>query len=289
MVDQSRLLELREAISELASGHSAPRLVMPNVRVFESSQVTTPLEAMAEPNVALVAQGAKRSLLGERVFNYSAGQFFAVAVDLPLTSWISEASGELPFLAVGITLDPLIIAELLADAPAAATRPGERAAGESEAGPELIDAFLRVLDVARSPVDSQVLGPSITREIHWRLLTGAQGEMVREIGRADSPLAAVARAGAWLRANYDRPFRSDELARAVGLSASSVNRNFRHATSLSPLQYQKQVRLHRARMRLFSGEADIARIGHEIGYGSASQFSREYKRLFGRSPREDSR
>lgn len=287
MTDQTRLAELREAITDLATGYPAPRTVAPNVKVFSSAHVTAPLDAFTEPNVALVAQGAKRSLLAGQAFDYSAGQFLAVAVDLPLTSWISEASEEHPFLAVGIVLEPPLIAELLLDLPPQAVPSREPAVGESEAAPELVDAFLRLLKVVRSPLDYRVLGQGIVREIHWRLLTGAKSETIRGLGRADGELATVARAGAWLRDNLDQPFRAEDLASAVGLSVSSVNRRFRRATSLSPLQYQKQVRLHRARMRLLSGETDIARIGHDVGYTSASQFAREYRRLFSKAPRDE--
>jgi AraC-like DNA-binding protein len=281
----SRLPELRDVIEKLAVGHSAPHAVSPAVQVFSSPNVTTQLTAISAANVALVAQGAKRTFLGDEVFDYSAGQFLAVTVDVPLTSWITEASLESPFLAVGITLDPALIAELLIEQPASSTpRENARAVGEFDAAPELIDAVVRFLHTVQSPPDHRVLGPAIMREIHWWLLTGSQGAMIRDLGRADGDLAAVTRATAWLRANYDRPFRAESLAQAVGLSVSSVNRSFRRATALSPLQYQKQIRLHYARQRLLSGETDIARIGYAVGYTSASQFAREFKRHFGISP-----
>jgi AraC-like DNA-binding protein len=285
----TRLPELRDVIEKLAVGHAAPRSVAPAVKVFSSPRVTTPLEGISEANVALVAQGAKRSLLGDEVFDYSAGQFLAVTVDVPLTSWITEASQENPFLAVGITLEPTLIAELVLERPPSSSprsASNARAVGDFDATPELIDAVVRLLHSIQSPPDHRVLGRAIMREIHWWLLTGSQGAMIADLGRADGDLAAVARATAWLRANYDRPFRAESLAHAVGLSVSSVNRCFRRATTLSPLQYQKQIRLHHARMRLLSGEADIARIGYAVGYTSASQFAREFKRHFGHSPSE---
>ena len=238
MTRGSRLSELGALIDDLASGYLEPRTVAPNVRVFRSTHPTAPLNAIASPNVALVAQGAKRSLVGDRVFDYSAGQFLAVAVDLPLTSQVSKASEEMPFLAVGMSLDPALIAELLLDLPPRTARPAGPAIGDSQASPELIDALLRFLLVVRSPPDHRVLGPAIMREIHWRLLTGTQGEMIQGLGRAGGELSTVARAGAWLRENLDRPYRVEELAAAVGLSISSVNRSFRRTTRLSPLPYQ---------------------------------------------------
>ncbi len=287
MVIPSRLPELRDTIARLAAGHAAPRQVGRSVTVFSSARVTAPLDAITKPNVALVVQGAKRSILGDRVFDYGPGQFFVVTVDVPLTSWITAASDEAPFLAMGITLDPPLIAELLLDLPPDPKESRPRSVGEFDASPELLDALLRLLHLTESPTDHRVLAPSVTREVHWRLLSGPQGALIRHVGRPDSELAAVTRAIAWLRAGYERPFRADELAEVVGLSVSSVNRYFRRATTLSPLQYQKQLRLHAARVRLLAGERDVAAVGHTVGYSSPSQFAREYRRLFGRAPSDE--
>jgi len=279
--------ELRRHIARLADGWPRPRRV-DGVTVFSTTRPTSPLGGVAEPVFALVAQGAKRSVLGDRAFDYAAGQFLVVTVDLPLTSSITVASAAEPFLALSMPLDAATIAELLieADLPAQAASPGP-ALSVSDAAPELTDAVVRLLRLVGTPRDLRILGPAVKREIHWRLLTGPQGGLVRQVGTAGSRIALVARAIAWIRAHYDEPIRVDDLAAEVGLSVSSLNRHFRAATSMSPLQYQKQLRLQRARLRLLADPADVAGTGHAVGYTSASQFSREYRRLFGVPPGRD--
>jgi AraC-like DNA-binding protein len=279
--------ELRRHIARLADGWPRPRPV-DGVTVFSTTRTTSPLGGVAKPVLALVAQGAKRAVLGDRVFDYAAGQFLVVAVDLPLTSSITAASAAEPFLALSMPLDPAILAELLieSDLPAQAAPPGP-ALSVSDAAPELTDAVGRLLRLAGTPRDLRILGPAVKREIHWRLLTGPQGGLVRQVGTAGSRIALVARAVAWIRAHYDEPIRVDDLAAEVGLSVSSLNRHFRAATSMSPLQYQKQLRLQQARLRLLADPADVAGTGHAVGYTSASQFSREYRRLFGAPPGRD--
>lgn len=287
-MDASTLDELRTRIGALGAGYPRPRPIA-GVKVFSTPRTTAPIGTVTEPVMALVAQGAKQSMLGDQVFDYAAGQFLIVTVDLPLTSRISVASEAEPFLAVSLPLDPATVAELLLETPrpSAPLDPTGPALATSDASDELLDAVLRLLRLADSPTDRRVLAPAITREIHWRLLTGPQGRLVRQIGLADGQIALVARAIDWLKRHYDQPVRIDHLAAEVGLSASTLTRHFRSATSLSPLQYQKQLRLQQARAQLLADPSDVAGIGHAVGYTSASQFTREYRRMFGAPPRED--
>ena len=283
------LAELRARIAWLADGYAQPRLVG-GMKVFSTPRTTAPLGTVAEPVMSLVAQGAKRSVLGSQAFDYAAGQFLVITVDLPLTSHISAASDSEPFMGCSLPLEPPVIAQLLLESPQPArpAAPDGPAMSLSDATPELIDAVVRLLNLAGSPHDAQVLAPAVRREIHWRLLTGPQGALVRQVGLADSRVAVVARAIAWIRAHYDEVIRVEDLAAEVGLSVSSLNRHFRAATSMSPVQYQKQLRLQRARIRLLANPADVAGAGHAVGYASASQFTREYRRLFGAPPGQDS-
>jgi AraC-type transcriptional regulator N-terminus len=223
--------ELRRHIARLADGWTRPRPV-DGVTVFSTTRTTSPLGGVAEPVFALVAQGAKRSVLGDRAFDYAAGQFLVVTLDLPLTSSITVASAAEPFLGLSMPLDPAIIAELLieADLPAQAAPPG-LALSVSDATAELIDAVVRLLRLAGTPHDQRILSPAVKREIHWWLLTGPQGGLVRQVGVAGSRIALVGRAIAWIRAHYDEPVRVDDLATKVGLSVSSLNRHFRTATA----------------------------------------------------------
>ncbi|MCW2936791.1 MAG: AraC-type DNA-binding protein [Actinomycetia bacterium] len=281
------LAELRERIAWLAAGYPRPRQVG-EMKVFSTTRTTAPLGNVAEPVVSLVAQGAKRSTLGSRAFDYGAGQFVVITVDLPLTSHITAASDHEPFLGCSLPLDPPTIAGLLLESrlPARTALDGP-AISVSDAAPDLIDAFVRLLKLVGSPQDARVLAPAVRREIHWRLLTGPHGGLVRQVGLADGRVAVVARAIAWIKGHYDEVIRVEDLAAEVGLSVSSLNRHFRAATSMSPVQYQKQIRLQRARIRLLANPGDVAGAGHAVGYTSASQFNREYRRLFGAPPGED--
>jgi AraC-like DNA-binding protein len=227
-------------------------------------------------------------VLGSREFDYAAGQFVVITVDLPLTSHISAASDDEPFMGCSLPLHPPTIAQLLLESRLPASdAPDGPAISVRNATPDLIDAVVRLLKLVGSPDDARVLAPAVRREIHWRLLTGPQGGLVRQVGLADSRVAIVARAIAWIKDHYDEVFRVEDLAAEVGLSVSSLNRHFRAATSMSPVQYQKQIRLQRARIRLLANPADVAGAGHAVGYASASQFTREYRRLFGAPPGQD--
>jgi len=281
------LADLRDRIAQLAAGYSRPRRI-DGLTVFSATRTTVPLGNVTEPVMALVAQGAKRSVLGGQVFDYAAGQFLIVTVDLPLTSHIAAASADEPFLACSLPLDPRIVAQLLLESRLPSRMaPDGPALSTSDANPELIDAVARLLRLAGTPDDQRILGPAVKREIHWRLLTGPQGGLVRQVGLADSRVALAARAIAWIKEHYDEVIRIEDLAAEVNLSISSLNRHFRAATSMSPLQYQKQLRLQRARVRLLANPVDVAGAGHAVGYASASQFTREYRRLFGVSPGRD--
>jgi AraC-like DNA-binding protein len=297
------LAELRDRIVRLAGGYAQLRTV-DGMKVFSTTQSTAPLCNVTEPVFALVAQGAKRAVLGDRAFEYAAGQFLVVTVGLPLASQIIAASDDEPFTGFSLPLDAAIIAQLLLESPldtrpAVPRRSGASAASApvsvpegpalavGDAGPELIDAVARALALAGNPGDLRVLGPAVRREIHWRLLTGPQGALVRQVGLAGSRVAVVSRAIEWVKDHYDEVIRVEDLAAEVSMSVSSLNRHFRAATSLSPLQYQKQIRLQRARVRLLADPADVAGTGHAVGYTSASQFTREYRRLFGVPPGQD--
>ncbi len=283
------LSELRERIASLTAGHDRPRWV-DGLMVYSTPRTTEPLGGVTAPTLALVAQGAKRSVLGEEVYDYRAGQYLVVTVDLPLTSQIVAASADEPFLAFSMPLEPTVIAQLLLETGAPARTPYDGPAlATSTAGDDLLDAVVRLLRLLGSPTDRLVLAPAVRREIHWRLLTGPQGGLVRQIGLADSRLTLIARAVAWIKQHYDQVLRVDDLAAEVGLSVSSLNRHFRAATSMSPLQYQKQLRLQRARIQLLADPTDIAGVGHSVGYDSASQFGREYRRMFGVPPGQDAR
>ncbi|RSM36883.1 AraC family transcriptional regulator [Amycolatopsis balhimycina DSM 5908] len=248
----------------------------------ESSE---PHHSLAEPLLVVMADGGKRLLLGEQVHEYRAGQYLLVGAEVPVTGHFVGATPRTPALGVGLALRPAAIAPLLLRAPPGRTPASPLATGD--ASPELLDAVLRLLRLLDHPSDAPVLAPLIERELLWRLLTGPHSALVRRIGLTDSGLAHVGRAIRWLRDNYAEPVRIEELARLSGLSASAFHRHFRAATAMSPLQFQKRIRLQEARSLLLAGAGDVAGVGHLVGYDSPSQFNREYRRQFGAPPGQD--
>jgi AraC-like DNA-binding protein len=243
---------------------------------------------MAEPAFGLVAQGAKRVVLGNQVFDYAAGQYLIFSVDLPLSGYVVQASADEPFLAFGLKLKPDAIAALLLETGAprkAKTEPPGIAV--SDLTDDLIDPIVRLFRLLDRPEDIPVLAPAIEREILWRLISGEQGAMVRQLGLADSRMAQIGRAIRWLRDHYAETIRIEELARVAGMSLTSFHRHFLGVTSLSPVQFQKQIRLQKARSLLLLSSQDVAAVGFAVGYDSPSQFSREYRRLFGAPPGQD--
>ncbi|GAA2785174.1 AraC family transcriptional regulator [Crossiella cryophila] len=281
------LAELRTRIHTLAAG--SPHPLRDNGFIVASTpEATEPLGTVAEPAFALVVQGAKRSTLAEHVFEYHAGEYLVVTVDLPLVSQVTEATATQPFLGFGLPLDARTIAQLLLDAGPGHPTPSDGIAiAVNTAGQALLDAVLRLLRLTDSPQDLRVLGPAIRREIHWRLMTGPQAGLVRQIGLADSRLTTIAQAIRWIQHRFDQVLRVDDLAEAIGLSVSTLNRNFRAVTAMSPVQYQKHLRLQKARLQLLTAGGEVAAVGHSVGYDSASQFSREYRRMFGAPPGQD--
>jgi AraC-like DNA-binding protein len=275
-----------DELRDLVTRHAHTDLRTPVAGLLLSKVETSePHHSLAEPLLVVMAQGGKRLLLGEQVHEYRAGQYLLVGTDLPVTGHFVGATPRTPALGLGLALRPAAIAPLLLEAPSCPPPASPIAIGD--AGPELLDAALRLLRLLDHPADAPVLAPLIEREILWRLLTGPHGGLVRRIGLADGGAAHVGRAIRRIRDNYAEPMRVEELARLSGLSASAFHRHFRAVTAMSPLQFQKRIRLQEARSLLLADAGDVARIGHLVGYDSPSQFNREYRRLFGAPPGQD--
>jgi AraC-like DNA-binding protein len=280
-----------DELRTLIARHARPDLSTPieGVLLSRVDRPSKPAVSMTGTVVALVAQGAKRLALGDRVYDYGAGQYVVASIDMPIIGQFTEASPAEPALGFGLVLKPAAVAELLLqdnDQPRGPV-PAAPAIAVSDAGDELIDAVIRLLRLLDTPRDRDVLAPLVIREILWRVITGDQGGTVRQLGLADSGLTQIARAVRWIRENYGRPFRVQDLADASGMSVSAFHRNFQAVTTMSPISFQKQIRLQEARLLLAAGPADVARVGHRVGYDSPSQFSREYRRQFGAPPGQD--
>ncbi|MEV7092427.1 AraC family transcriptional regulator [Amycolatopsis sp. NPDC051045] len=279
-----------EELRDLVARHAPTGLRTPVPGLLLSKVETSePHHSLAEPLLVVMAQGGKRLLLGEQVHEYRAGQYLLVGTDLPVTGHFVGATPRTPALGMGLALRPAAIAPLLLEAPPGRLprTPPSSPIAIGDTGPELLDAALRLVRLLDHPSDAAVLAPLVEREILWRLLTGPHGGLVRQIGVADSGLAHVGRAIRWIRDNYAEPMRIGELARSSGLSASAFHRHFRAVTAMSPLQFQKRIRLQEARSLLLADAGDVAGVGHLVGYDSPSQFNREYRRLFGAPPGQD--
>lgn len=280
---------LRE-LTELVERHTARGIAVSAVDgldLVRAEAITGRFGALYQPSLCVVLQGAKTTLLGEQVFNYDAGKYLIASVDLPAIGQIAQASPEAPYLALRLSLDTAVVAELLLDAEDEADAPPAPGLAVSELSDDLADALLRLTRLIERPREIAALAPLIKREILYRLLFVEVQPLLRQIGRAGSRLNRLNRALAWIRQNYDAPLKVGDLARLAHMSPSTFHRQFKAVTALSPLQYQKQIRLQEARRRLLADEADVASVGLAVGYESPSQFSREYRRLFGAPPGRD--
>jgi AraC-like DNA-binding protein len=257
--------------------------------ISATDEPTDVRSGIAEPTLAVVAQGSKRTVLGDGVFDYSAAEFLVVTIEAPVVGRVTEASATVPFLGCGVRLDAAEIATLILDSAPSVRDPAGRTPtiASARADDNLIAAVSRFVALLDSPADAAVLAPLYRREILWRLLTGPCGRMIRGIGLADNNLADIARTLRWIRENYREPVRVDDLASLAGMSASTYHRHFRAVTRMTPIQYQKAVRLQEARASLLEGQRDVSQVAHAVGYDSASQFSREYRRQFGAPPGRD--
>jgi AraC-like DNA-binding protein len=245
----------------------------------------SPLEAsLYEPVLCLILQGRKEVVIGEQTLSFGPGECLLVSNDLPVSSRVTKA----PYLSLVLKVDLASIRKLYDEVAESALEGGlARAAVTHRADLGLLDALRRYLELADSPADAKVLGPLTSREIHYRLLMAPFGGMLRRLIRHDSNESAISRAIGHLRGDLRSPISIPELARRVGMGASSFHRHFRTLTSTTPLQYQKELRLLEARRLLKTGVASVTTVAFEVGYESSSQFSREYTRKFGVPPSQD--
>nr|WP_315231916.1 AraC family transcriptional regulator [uncultured Albidiferax sp.] len=280
------LKELCALIAQHCHGRRTATAI-PRVGLVRSDTPTLPMGVVYQPMLYIVAQGAKQALLGDNIVEYAAGQYLVVSVDLPITGSVIQASPEAPYLALSLELDPAVLADMLLSLPGTAQDAPLPGLAVSPVTPDLLDAAVRLLRLLGRPADIPMLAPLAEREILYRLLTGAQAPMLRQIALAHSRLAQVGRAIGWIRDHFAEPLRIAAVAQRANMSASTFHRHFKAVTAMSPLQYQKQIRLQEARRLLLAGQADAASIGFTVGYESPSQFSREYARMYGQPPLRD--
>lgn len=250
---------------------------------------TEPTSYMLPPSICLIGQGRKRLFLGEETYAYDAHRFLITSVDLPVVAQIIEASSDKPYLGLTMELDLRLIAQLILGLDMPSVRPSRERLGiaVSDVSAPLLDAFDRLIRLLESPQDISAVAPLIKQEIFYRLLTGEQGPRLRMITTAGNHGYQISRAIDWLKDNFSKPVKIEELAGRAGLSLSAFHNHFRAMTSMSPLQYQKRMRLNEARRLMLTERIDASRAAFQVGYESPSQFSREYSRQFGAPPMRD--
>jgi len=255
------------------------------------TRVEAPVDAMRvvyRPSLCVVLAGAKQSTLGNKSYRYAAGECLLASMHVPVSASILDASPQQPYLAFALTLDPIVVSELIShlNTKPQYTEPLPSALSTSSIPQTLIDPLSRLLKLVQQADDIPVLAPLAEKEIIWRLLHSELAPQVVQIGIQESHTARIGRATSWLRAHFREPIRVNQLAAQANMSVASFHRHFKAMTQFTPVQYQKQIRLQQARALLLA-EKDVASIGFSVGYESASQFNRDYRRLFGVAPGQD--
>ncbi len=290
-----RARELRRELARKIASFMGPEenraTDIPGVKLHRRTAPTAPCPMTYPPSVTVIAQGRKRVELGRNSFIYDDSRFLLTSVDLPLISRVIEATKEVPCLALVLKLEMPMVRELLAreEIHVADSPSDSPALAVGETTVEFLSACCRLVDLLSSPQDIPFLGDLIQREIIYRILRGPEGARLRAIATLGDQSHRTAKAIAWIKANYAKPLRVEDLAEIAGMGVSTLHHHFRALTAMSPLQYQKQLRLQAARGLMLLNGLDAARAAFEVGYESTSQFNREYSRFFGQPPMRDIR
>jgi AraC-like DNA-binding protein len=283
--------ELAQKIACLIGKEENRITEIPGVSLHRRASPTPPCRTTYHPGIIVVAQGSKRVNLGPTSFIYDESHFLLTAVDLPIVSWVAEATEEVPCLVLSLRLDMSMVRELLGREEIHVTEAPSDSPAMSigKTTPEFLNACCRLLDLLDSSQDIPFLSGLIQREIVYRILRGPEGTRLRAVATLGDQSHRTAKAVAWITANYAKPLHVEELAQIAGMGVSTLHHHFRVLTAMSPLQYQKQIRLQSARSLMLNNGLDAASAAFEVGYESATQFNREYSRFFGQPPMRDIR
>ena len=262
---------------------------IPNLSFFRREAPAAPAYCMIKPSIVLVVQGAKQMLVGNEAYAYDISRFLITSLDLPASSEVVRASPEAPCLGLTLTLDLRTIAELIAhgDVPQPRKHSVSSSIGLGIVTPVILEPLKRLLALLSEPAAIPTLAPIFQRELHYRLLTSEQGPRLRQIASVDGQGYRIAKTIDWLKNNYASPLRVEDLAESAHMSTATFHHHFRQLTAMSPLQYQKWLRLNEAKRLMLNEHQDAATAAFNVGYESPSQFSREYCRLFGSPPKRD--
>ncbi|MDR5739543.1 MULTISPECIES: AraC family transcriptional regulator [unclassified Caballeronia] len=290
-LDQARV-DLVSLLDRFTAGcEGSLETPVPGVFLHRITNPGGPKPGMQTPALALIAQGSKRVMVGDDVYVYDPMHYLVSSVDLPVIGQVTAASETEPYLGMRLDLDVEEITSLIQDQnlPPATQADASRGLYVNRLGTSMLDAVLRLLRLIDTPEDVPIVAPLVKREILYRLLMNGSGARLRQIALQDSQTQRIAKAISLLRRHFDQPLRVEDIAKDVHMSVSSLHHHFKAVTAMSPLQYQKQLRLQEARRLMLLDIADAATAAHRVGYESASQFSREYSRLFGAPPLRDTR
>ena len=271
-------------------GNGFHKTAIDKLEFTRESSVSAALHGVYQPILSIIVQGQKEALLGEETYRYGEAQYLVISVDLPLSGFVVEATPDKPYLGFKLNIDPRQLCDIItAQTSASASKKENSVRGlfVSTAGAPLLDCALRLTRLLDTPQDIPILAPMIIREIYYRLLMGEQGEAVRQIATSGSNMQRIAEAIKLIKADFTKPMRVEYLAGQANMSPSSFYHHFKQVTSMSPLQYQKQLRLLEARRLMLAENADATNAAYQVGYESPSQFSREYSRMFGAPPIRD--
>ena len=285
---QSAQLELADRIGRLATDEGRTT-VQPGLVFNRKSVAGERIHAVSEPSFCVIAQGSKDVLLADEVFHYDPAHYLVTTVPLPVSAEVVEATPKVPYLSVRLVLDPAVVTSVMVESGRASQgeNGGVKGIDVSPLDTGLLDAVLRLVRLIEQPADYPILSPLIIREIVYRLLKGEQCDRLRHLARPDSQSPRMAQAVQILREGFDQPLRIEHIAKQVGMSTSGFHAHFKSATAMTPLQFQKEVRLQEARRLMLSQNLDAAEAGYNVGYEDPSYFSRDYKRHFGAPPKRD--
>jgi AraC-like DNA-binding protein len=289
LMTENGLTELAQRIVRFAADDGIHPTAIDRLSLIRVSQPNERMPAVYEPCLCVLAQGRKRVILGDEVFIYDASHCLVASVDLPVVGEVLEATPDRPYLCVMLGLDLQAIASLLLQGDPPPVAAPARGMYLSQMDTGLAEAVVRLLRLLDTPEDIAALAPLVEREILYRLLKSPEGWQLRQMSVAHGHTRRIAGAIEWIKAHFSEPLRIGEMASQASMSPSSFHEHFRAVTAMSPLQYQKQLRLQEARRLLLSEMLDAATAGHRVGFGSPSQFSREYSRMFGAPPVTDSK
>lgn len=280
---------LRGLLARLTEGKDHTPTAVPSLDLFCFNEPSEPKTAMYEPSICLLGSGSKQVTMGEETVVYDAHHYLLTSLDVPTVVQIPTASRAEPCMGVSLKLDLREVAQMMAECelPAPRVQQSGLAIMTGTVTPPLLDAVIRLVRLLEEPKDVSIMAPIIKKEIIYRLLVSDQGMRLRKIANTGSQSHQVSQAIGWLKANFAQPLRIDALARKVGMSTSTFHSHFRSMTALSPLQFQKHLRLQEARRKMLMDHLDAATASFEVGYESPSQFSREYSRMFGAPPHRD--